>query len=548
MHRNHRCLVVLAAALLLAGSSVAAPTLVSYQGQLSSAGVPFDGNAAFKFAVVCNPGLPGASTVWSNDGTSTGGSEPAAAVTMPVSGGLFSALLGDAAAGMVPITADLIGDCIRPALRVWVDTGTGFEQLTDQTLASAPYALQASLAEGAEGTFVISNGTVKVLDAQGATTIFLDGDSGQASVASLRFADNTVQTTAATGGGGSDGDWLVAGNNMSSAVTGNVGVGTPTPDRKFTVFGGTDINGVAGGVVSFADNALESLVFDGNEIQAVDGGNPGGLALNVAGGNVGIGIVNGAATLHVNGSARIDGPAGMAIHNPNNLSAVSRMDWLNDVARFRIGGDGIGALGGFDFQTTSDRSLLRLLHNGNVGIGTATPTAVLDVAGNAVIQGNLTVQGAITGGGGGTQYLSYGPSAFVEENANLMDFNRSTYLYGRTAGQRLNMHVSVNLPHGATITRCEVYCYDAEPTQSNGENIVMVLFQEPLNGGTGTILATQGTQNAPGAATLDSGALSAPVNNSLNFYDLTVYWDTPSPPRAITDMRVYGARITYTAP
>ena len=73
-------------------------------------------------------------------------------------------------------------------------------------------------------------------------------------------------------------------------------------------------------------------------------------------------------------------------------------------------------------------------------------------------------------------------------------------------------------------------------------------MREPLTGGTGTILATAGTQNAPGEATLDSGALSVVANNQDFYYDLIVFWDTPAPPRAITDMRVYGARITYTLP
>jgi hypothetical protein len=162
---------------------------------------------------------------------------------------------------------------------------------------------------------------------------------------------------------------------------------------------------------------------------------------------------------------------------------------------------------------------------------------------------NLTVQGVITGGGGGgTGYLALGPAAFVEENANQTDFNRGTFIYGRTAGQRLNLHANLDLPHGATITRCEVFCTDNEPTQSNGENIVFVLLSKPFPSGTGSIISSVGTQNAPGDVTLDSGALSSVVDNQNNCYNLTVYWDTPSAPRAITDMRVHGARITYTMP
>ncbi|MBK9777627.1 MAG: hypothetical protein IPP62_14945 [bacterium] len=247
---------------------------------------------------------------------------------------------------------------------------------------------------------------------------------------------------------------------------------------------------------------------------------------------------------------RSDGTGGFDARNPNNTAAISRFDWNADIARIRVGGTGTGALNGFDIEGISDASWLRILNNGNVGINTATPAERLVVNGNTVVTGNLTVQGTLSGGGigGGTAYLSLGPPAFLEEQANLTDLNRTSFVHGRTVGQRLNLHSNLNLPHGATITRCEVFCHDAEPTQSNGENIVFTLMREPLTGGTGTILATAGTQNAPGEATLDSGALSVVANNQDFYYDLIVFWDTPAPPRAITDMRVYGARITYTLP
>ena len=377
--------------MLAAAAAVAQPSLVSYQGQLSVNGAPFTGNASFKFAVMC-----AATSPWSNDGTSANGSQPTAAVTLPVTQGVFSVLLGDPALAMVPLNADLVTACATPRLRVWVDTGTGFEQLADQLLASSPFALQAIYAHGAIGDFKVSDGSD--------TTIALFGDTGQASVASIRFGDNTVQTTAATGGGGADNDWLVNGANMSSMVTGNVGIGTASP----------------------------------------------------------------ASRLHVLGSVRADGTGGFDVRNPNNTSAIARFDWNADIARIRVGGSGTGALNGFDIEGISDASWLRILNNGNVGINTTTPTERLIVNGNTVVTGNLTVQGTLSGGGigGGTAYLSLGPPAFLEEQANLTDLNRTSFVHGRTVGQRLNLHSNLNLPHGATITRCEVFCHDAEPTRS----------------------------------------------------------------------------------
>lgn len=529
-----RALVAIA---LLAGVAAAQPSMVSYQGHLDVNGAPFTGNAQFKFAIMCGTASP-----WSNDGSSSNGSQPTGSVTLPVAQGLFSVLLGDPALSMVALTGDLIESCSSPDLRVWVDTGTGFEQLTDQPLASSPFALKAAYAEGAIGTFKVGDGS--------STTFSVNGNTGQAAVGSIKFPDNTVQTTAAVGSG-PDGDWIINGIDMSTGVTGNVGIGTAVPDRKLSIQGGSDIDpSFGGGYVRIGPPTSGNLLIDNNEIQAVNNGAANDLGINVEGGDVGIGTVNPASRLHVLGSIRADGTGGFDVRNPNNTGAISRFDWNADIARIRVGGSGTGALNGFDIEGISDVSWLRILNNGNVGINTTAPSERLEVNGNAVIAGNLTVQGVITGGGGGggTAYLALGPAAFVEENANQTDFNRGTYIHGRTAGQRLNLHASLVLPHGATITRCEVFCTDNEPTQSNGENIVFILLRKPFPSGAGSIISSVGTQNAPGDVTLDSGALSSVVDNQNNYYSLTVYWDTPSAPRLITDMRVHGARITYTMP
>ena len=68
--------------------------------------------------------------------------------------------------------------------------------------------------------------------------------------------------------------------------------------------------------------------------------------------------------------------------NPVNGNANVNFSWYNNVARIRIGGTGEGAKNGLDIQTVGDLSLLRILHSGNVGIGTATPDAKLAVNGD----------------------------------------------------------------------------------------------------------------------------------------------------------------------
>src|SRR5580704_17879004 len=85
-----------ACALLLLASTTAlhaqVPQLLNYQGRVAVGGVNFNGSGSFKFALVNTNGTV---TYWSNDGTPSG--QPAAAVTLTVTNGLYSVLLGDTA-------------------------------------------------------------------------------------------------------------------------------------------------------------------------------------------------------------------------------------------------------------------------------------------------------------------------------------------------------------------------------------------------------------------------------------------------------------------
>jgi len=119
------------------------PPLLNYQGRVAVGTVNFDGSGQFKFALVSGDG---ATSYWSNDGTSTSGSEPTAAVTLTVSKGLYSLLLGDASlAHMSAIPASVF---THPdvRLRIWFNDGTnGFQLLSpDQRVAATGYAMMAA--------------------------------------------------------------------------------------------------------------------------------------------------------------------------------------------------------------------------------------------------------------------------------------------------------------------------------------------------------------------------------------------------------------------
>ncbi|MBU1878895.1 MAG: hypothetical protein KJ734_08090, partial [Chloroflexi bacterium] len=127
-----------------------APTVVSYQGQVltGTPPTPYNGTGHFKFAVV---NAAGDTTYWSNDDTSSIGDEPTAAVSLPVSNGLFNVLLGDTALmDELPATAF---DGTDRTLRVWFSTTGAVGSFTllspDRRIAAVPYALQAEEAKNA---------------------------------------------------------------------------------------------------------------------------------------------------------------------------------------------------------------------------------------------------------------------------------------------------------------------------------------------------------------------------------------------------------------
>lgn len=126
-----------------------APEVVSYQGQVLISDQPYNGTGYFKFAVV---DAAGSTTYWSNDNTSTGGSEPAASVSLTVVDGLFSLLLGDLSlTGMSQALDESVFNDPQTYLRVWFsEDDVTFVQMPDQKIAAVPYSFQSQMALDSE--------------------------------------------------------------------------------------------------------------------------------------------------------------------------------------------------------------------------------------------------------------------------------------------------------------------------------------------------------------------------------------------------------------
>lgn len=160
-------------------------------------------------------------TYWSNDGTSTAGSEPSSAVAVSVANGLFTVLLGDAGLPNMSAIDASVFDQPNLQLRIWFNNGVnGFAALSPlQALTPTPYAIAAGRATTLTGLL---------------PTEQLIGTVGNG-----QLANRTVTVNAGTGlsGGGvvALGDSTTLNNAGVLSVTGNSDITTSTASGSVTL-------------------------------------------------------------------------------------------------------------------------------------------------------------------------------------------------------------------------------------------------------------------------------------------------------------------------
>ena len=293
--RSRKAIIPLAALLLFGIAGTARPqgTTLSYQGRVVDNGTNFTGTGQFKFALVTSTNQDYI-TYWSNDGTSSAGSEPAAAVSAPVTDGLFTVLLGDTKlANMTAIDSALF---LQPnlQLRIWFNDGiSGSAALSPlQNLAAAPYAAFADTASNLNGTLPVSQ---------------LSG-----TVPNSQLANNSVTVNAGIGlsGGG-----LVA---LGGATTlNNAGVLLVTGNADITA---TTVNGA----VTLGDTATAANT-------------PSTLIKRDASGNFSAGTV----------TANLAGNADTVTHGVYDNGTYANPGWITSLAGTKITGDIGGNAAGF---------------------------------------------------------------------------------------------------------------------------------------------------------------------------------------------------------
>ena len=159
-------------------------------------------------------------------------------------------------------------------------------------------------------------------------------------------------------------------------------------------------------------------------------------------GNVGIGTTTPGATLHVvtpgNNPILLEssGNPGIKFYNTEGGAGNEKTAYINykhgnrgddDEALQFYNESSSGTRRAFTFLTSGSLNRLTILDNGNVGIGTANPTSNLHVVGDALITGNVHIDGFVgtssTGGliipSGTTGELPSGVSGMIRYNTGL---------------------------------------------------------------------------------------------------------------------------------
>ena len=215
-------------------------------------------------------------TYWSNDGTSVAGSEPSAAVSVAVTNGLFTVVLGDTnTANMAAMEASLFNQP-NLQLRIWFNDGVnGFAALSPlQNLTPTPYAVNAVFANSASN---LVSGISIQQNADGAPNI-IEGSS-------VNYVSSGVEGATIAGGGAAN----VGGSSYTNSVTadfGTVGGGrNNTATNEFATVGGGAHNIAGGGDATVGGGGVNTASGDGATVGGGDYNIASGDDATVGGGD-----------------------------------------------------------------------------------------------------------------------------------------------------------------------------------------------------------------------------------------------------------------------
>ena len=309
------------------GTGALGTAVVAPDGSITSITIDNGGSDYTTAAVTIAPPPPNIQyfSTWSNDQTSTSGSQPTAAVTLPVVNGLYSVQLGDTAAGMSEIPPGVFHGLRY--LRVWFShDGNGFQQLTpDQPLATAPYAFHAiqadtllnpitseqladgsvtaaKLANGSVGSTKLASGAISHLALNTGATPPVPGQILSYTNIGLRWASGAAGLTLPYDSGPISGGLTLPIFRVQCSTP---DVGTAIEGTTLTGNGVRGISGTSNGVYGFSNgssgiygttNAINSSGVEGST-GATNSAGVSGISTGTGPGVRATGILNGAVGL-----------------------------------------------------------------------------------------------------------------------------------------------------------------------------------------------------------------------------------------------------------
>ena len=244
--------------------------------------------------------------------------------------------------------------------------------------------------------------------------------------------------------------------------TGNVGIGTTTPSFLLDVAGNAAITG--GNRLWFkagSDIGLENAAAD-NAIYIANTGTAGSSILDIGtgtmviqeGGNVGIGTTSPTEKLHVEGSIKstqtLKTTYGVALDS--GLADFALVNQTNNSGYIRL----LTHTGGSQVER------LRVANNGNVGIGTTSPLAGLEIANGG---DNSTLR--ITRNGSNSNYLQIqGGSSGAVYNINTS--GTQDHIFQTGGYEKMRLTSAGNLGIGKTVTNYKLDVLGAGNFETSG--------------------------------------------------------------------------------
>lgn len=476
----------------LTGAQV--PHKISYQGMLTtSSGAPvIDGPYNVTISLYNTP----------TGGTPTWG--PVMHTGVPVSRGSFSILLGSVGG---PLPSDLFTQPPQPLYVEVTASGPGISGSVTfsprSELSSVPYSLAPWASNGSN--IIYNSGNVGIgpltfptqsLDAIGTArfrgmtyqndsdvvVVDPDGVLHRHTIASLGLAGDPVD------------DWVRSpdpntGPNMYP-VSGvyNVGIGTTTPQGILDVHGGT-VAGADGRSILLSAESSTSGAGGSLNLVAGSGGPGGGTVGGSLNFTAGYGTNTGGGISMTAGNAGIAGGVGGGFSwraGNGGAGPGGGFSW--------IAGDGGVAGGGMTWTAGAGANPGRFgFLNGNVGIGTASPSGVLDVVGSpsaptdALTSIFLRAGTTLTSGNGGSVQISGGAGSGAGNGGSVQINGGST-----TAGTGGNLSFSAG--EGAVSTGGNL-AFSAGGGRGSGGNITFSTGTASLGGaGSFTFMAANGGQ------------------------------------------------------